>query len=263
MTSWTCASGGAFDRVGDHLRDGSGLQERRRVVLAVLVGRTRSPASASRSGRGAPTSPAATGSSARSESANPRSANLLAEYDANPRETLIPDAGVDEHDVAAGAAQRGQQRQRKGNRANDIDRHAWPATPRPSTPRPGPDTRRPALWISTSSSTIGSTAAAIAVEIAEIDRPRGGAELLGDLVEARRRPAGQEQGVGGRQRGGDAPIRGRRTAPVIIAVGMSPPYRPASPADPTHHGTDVPTTISLQRSSRPAPPTCCAATTWA
>ena len=28
-------------------------------------------------------------------------------------------------------------------------------------------------------------------------------------------------------------------APVIIAVGMSPPYRPASPADPSHHGTDA------------------------
>jgi len=41
------------------------------------------------------------------------------------------------------------------------------------------------------------------VDIPEIDRPRGGAELLGDPVEPGRRPAREEQRVGGRQGGGD------------------------------------------------------------
>ena len=43
----------------------------------------------------------------------------------------------------------------------------------------------------------------------------------------------------GRQAPRRGPTRARRPAPVIIAVGMSPPYRPASPADPSHHGTDA------------------------
>ncbi len=142
------------------------------------------------------------GSSARSESAKARSANLLAEYDASPGEALIPDAGVDEHDVPPRCAQRGQQLQRQRDRADHVDRQvARHSSTLVSATRPGyatPGVVDQHVELDDRLDDGGDR-----VGIAEVDGPGGGAEALGDGVQPIRRATRQQQRVGRSQRVGE------------------------------------------------------------
>jgi hypothetical protein len=101
-----------------------------------------------------------------------------------------------------------------------------------SATRPGYAT--PALWISTSSSTIGSTTAGIASV---------SAKSTGHVVAPNRaatsssrddgRPARNSVCVGASTSASAEPSP--PPAPVIIAVGMSQHYRPASPRLSSHY----------------------------
>ena len=90
MTSWMWASGGVFTASATTFATVSGRRNRSGVVFAALVGdqaflhHRRDPPGMHRRHPKLP-------SSLRSESAKPRNANLLAEYDAKPGEALMPE----------------------------------------------------------------------------------------------------------------------------------------------------------------------------
>ena len=209
--------GRGVDGVGDDLARrsrGSGIaractrRPRRRRDL---------PASPSRSGPDGPTSPAAR---ARRCAASRRSRATRTCWPCRTpsRASVDPRAGVDEHDLAARTAQCRQQRERKCNRANDIDLHG----DAPLVDRRLRDAAREgrARVVDQHVELVDRLdGGGDGVGVGQVQRPGRGAEPLRERVEPVRGPPAEKQRVSGRQRVGDGRTEAARR-PVMKAVGM-------------------------------------------